>query len=137
MLCDRQTPFFFDQKGSFMRRNHFSSLMRGLATLASQKRNFFKFLRLTTQFVDCCPCYNKNIHTYCATAIILQRKRAYCLTCKHQYSLTMKTQKPVRQDVTGLIARYVLLLLVLAAFTFGFLCLDAWLKTLHLRRMRE
>ena len=98
------------------------------------KVNYLKVLRVTEKFIKPCLCDDRDVHTYCMTAQIINKKRIYCEKCGQYYKLFVKQEKLCSGPLLQLICNYILFLVFICGCTVGIIVFDSYLKTLYAKQ---
>ena len=70
-----------------------TKLLQDMKEDLENKSNYLKTLRVSAKFIEPCSCKDRDVHTYCMTALIIHKKRIYCDKCGKYYKLFVKQEK--------------------------------------------
>lgn len=102
--------------------------LRNLKQDFLNKRQYLKFIKITSKFIQICKCSQKICHSYCATAHVLRNQRIYCIDCFHYFRLYVRSERIFSTFYTSRVIRMLVLFIFNAVIIYGVYELDRYLK---------
>ena len=130
-MCQRSRPIFLVDSDDMILRlpeRFLPPFLKQLKQDFLNKRQYLKFLRISSKFIQVCGCQHKVSHAYCATASVLRTQKIYCKDCFSYYSLYVKSERVFSSEYVGGMARLTTLCTVIIGAIYGIYEIDRYLK---------
>lgn len=130
-LCERNRPIFLTDDDKMIMRQPESSLVPFLKSLKNDylnNRQYLKFLKINSNFIQFCQCSDWMVHSYCGTAFVLRRQQIYCKQCLGYYHLFVQSDRIFSAQYLNSILHLFVYFVIIGGITYGLWCLDLFLK---------
>ena len=130
-MCQRSRPIFLVDSDDMILRlpeRFLPPFLKQLKQDFLNKRQYLKFLRISSKFIQVCGCQHKVSHAYCATASVLRTQKIYCKDCFSYYPLYVKSERVFSSEYVGGMARLTSLCTVIIGAIYGIYEIDRYLK---------
>ena len=137
-MCEKTRPVFIVESDDMILRlpdKFLPPFLKDLKRDYIQKRQYLKFLRISSKIIQICKCEEKKSHAYCCTAYVMRTQKIYCKDCYSYYHLYVKSEKLFSSEYLGGLMRLLMMLFAIAGVIYGVYEIDHYLKLEYTREL--
>jgi hypothetical protein len=130
-FCHRPRPIFIVDNDDMILRmpeRYLPPFLKSLKQDFINKKQYLKYLRISSNLIRSCECTHKICHAYCTTAFLLRTQKIFCKDCNSYFQLYVRWERIFSTEYLGTVFKLMLITFVFGAAIFLVQRLDSFLK---------